>query len=44
MLGVWEHNIASIKFYENLGFEKFDVHIFKLGNDKQIDYLMKLIL
>lgn len=41
-LGVWEHNINAIKFYEKLGFEKFDTHIFKLGNDEQTDYLMKL--
>lgn len=43
-LGVWEHNINAIKFYEKLGFEKFDTHIFKLGEDEQTDYLMKLML
>ena len=43
-LGVWENNINAIKFYEKLGFEKFDTHIFKLGEDEQIDNLMKLIL
>lgn len=43
-LGVWENNINAIKFYEKLGFEKFDTHIFKLGEDEQTDYLMKLIL
>lgn len=43
-LGVWEHNINAIKFYEKLGFKKFDTHIFKLGDDEQTDYLMKLIL
>lgn len=43
-LGVWENNINAIKFYEKLGFEKFDTHIFKLGDDEQIDNLMKLIL
>lgn len=43
-LGVWENNISAIKFYEKLGFEKFDTHIFKLGEDEQTDHLMKLIL
>jgi ribosomal protein S18 acetylase RimI-like enzyme len=43
-LGVWEHNVNAIKFYEKLGFEKFDTHIFKLGEDEQIDNLMKLVL
>lgn len=43
-LGVWENNINAIKFYEKLGFKKFDIHIFKLGDDEQIDNLMKLIL
>lgn len=43
-LGVWEYNINAIKFYEKLGFKKFDTHIFKLGDDEQTDYLMKLIL
>lgn len=43
-LGVWEHNINAIKFYQKLGFEKFDTHVFKLGEDEQTDNLMKLIL
>ncbi len=43
-LGVWENNINAIKFYEKLGFEKFDTHVFKLGEDEQTDNLMKLIL
>ena len=43
-LGVWEHNIKAIGFYEKLGFKKFDTHIFKLGDDEQIDHLMKLVL
>ena len=43
-LGVWENNINAIKFYEKLGFQKFDTHIFKLGDDEQIDNLMKLLL
>lgn len=43
-LGVWENNINAIKFYEKQGFEKFGTCIFKLGEDEQIDNLMKLIL
>jgi ribosomal protein S18 acetylase RimI-like enzyme len=43
-LGVWENNTNAIKFYEKLGFVKFDTHIFKLGEDEQTDNLMKLIL
>lgn len=43
-LGVWEHNINAIKFYEKQGFRKFDSHIFKLGKDEQTDNLMKLLL
>ena len=41
-LGVWEHNVRAIRFYEKLNFVKFDTHIFKIGNDEQTDYLMKL--
>jgi len=43
-LGVWEHNINAIKFYEKQGFKKIDTHIFKLGEDEQTDNLMKFIL
>jgi len=43
-LGVWEKNINAIRFYEKQGFKKFDTHIFKLGEDHQVDNLMKLIL
>lgn len=43
-LGVWEHNTKAIAFYEKLGFKKFDTHIFKLGDDEQVDNLMKLVL
>ncbi|WP_243428090.1 GNAT family N-acetyltransferase [Clostridium rhizosphaerae] len=43
-LGVWEHNVAAIRFYEKQGFVKFDTHIFKLGDDEQTDNLMKLMI
>ena len=38
-LGVWEENIAAIKFYEKLGFKKIGSHEFYLGNDLQTDFL-----
>lgn len=41
-LGVWEKNSRAIRFYEKNGFVEFDKHVFKLGNDEQIDILMKL--
>ena len=40
-LGVWEKNGRAIRFYEKWGFEKFDTHIFVLGDDAQTDWLMK---
>jgi len=43
-LGVWEQNPRAIRFYEKNGFVAFDKHIFKLGNDEQIDVMMKLNL
>ncbi len=43
-LGVWENNHSAIKFYEKQGFEKFDTHSFKLGEDVQTDNLMRLYL
>ncbi|OLS03160.1 GNAT family N-acetyltransferase [Tissierella creatinophila] len=43
-LGVWEININAIKFYEKQGFKKFGTHIFIVGEDEQIDNLMKLKL
>jgi len=41
-LGVWEENHKAINFYKKNGFVEFDKHIFKLGNDEQIDIMMKL--
>jgi len=41
-LGVWEENPKAINFYKKNGFVEFDKHIFKLGNDEQIDIMMKL--
>ncbi len=43
-LGVWEENQRAIKFYEKNGFTAFDKHIFKMGDDEQIDIMMKKLL
>ena len=43
-LGVWEENKKALHFYTKNGFEVFDKHIFKLGNDEQTDLMMKLHL
>jgi len=40
-LGVWEENLRAISFYKKNGFEEFDKHIFKLGDDEQTDIMMK---
>ena len=43
-LGVWEHNSNAISFYKKWGFERFSEHIFMLGDDPQIDWLLKKVL
>jgi ribosomal protein S18 acetylase RimI-like enzyme len=43
-LGVWEENHRALAFYTKNGFIPFDKHLFKLGNDEQIDIMMKLEL
>ncbi|MFA6059538.1 MAG: GNAT family N-acetyltransferase [Taibaiella sp.] len=40
-LGVWEHNLKAIQFYQKLGFVAFDKHSFMLGDDEQTDIMMK---
>jgi diamine N-acetyltransferase len=41
-LGVWEENQKAIRFYQQHGFERYDTHVFQLGNDAQTDWLMRL--
>jgi ribosomal protein S18 acetylase RimI-like enzyme len=41
-LGVWEKNIKAMDFYKKSGFEIFSQHSFKLGNDIQQDWMMRL--
>lgn len=43
-LGVWDKNVRAISFYEKHGFEIFSSHPFKMGDEIQTDYLMKLSL
>lgn len=43
-LGVWEYNARAISFYKKYKFEKFGSHPFVLGNDVQVDFLMKKTL
>lgn len=40
-LGVWEENLRAINFYKKNGFVEFDKHVFKLGDDEQVDIMMK---
>lgn len=43
-LGVWEKNFRALAFYNKNGFVKFGQHEFVLGDDIQIDLLMKKAL
>ena len=40
-LGVWEVNFRAQEFYKKFGFEKCGEHVFQLGSDPQIDWLMQ---
>jgi len=40
-LGVWEQNFNAQRFYSKWGFEKFGEHVFQMGDDPQIDWLLK---
>lgn len=40
-LGVWERNFKAQKFYAKWDFERFGEHVFQMGDDPQIDWLMK---
>ena len=43
-LGVWEHNVSALRFYERNLFQFFGKHSFILGSDEQTDLLMELHL
>ncbi len=40
-LGVWEFNLRAQAFYKKFGFERFSEHVFQVGDDPQIDWLLK---
>lgn len=40
-LGVWEFNVRAQKFYRKFGFEKCGEHVFQLGDDPQIDWVLQ---
>jgi ribosomal protein S18 acetylase RimI-like enzyme len=40
-LGVWERNFKAQRFYEVWGFERFSEHTFWMGDDPQVDWLMR---
>jgi len=40
-LGVWEKNEKAVAFYERNGFYRVSQHSFFMGDDEQIDYIMR---
>ncbi|HNX15665.1 MAG TPA: GNAT family N-acetyltransferase, partial [Oscillospiraceae bacterium] len=40
-LGVWEKNDKAIAFYQKNGFYKIGTHLFIMGDEEQIDYIMR---
>lgn len=43
-LGVWEENHRALSFYKKNGLVEFDKHKFILGNDVQMDVMLRLFL
>lgn len=43
-LGVWERNHRAIAFYTKRGFVPFGTHAFVIGDDRQTDILMRIVL
>ena len=43
-LGVWEKNPKAIAFYERMGFNAFGKHEFVVGDEAQVDIMMKMEL
>ena len=40
-LGVWEKNEKAVRFYKKYGFYEIGSHTFVMGEDVQIDYVMR---
>ncbi|MDC7239151.1 MAG: GNAT family N-acetyltransferase, partial [Spirochaetales bacterium] len=43
-LGVWEKNEKALEFYTKMGFVKFGSHSFRMGDEIQNDFVMKITL
>ena len=43
-LGVWEFNLRAHRFYEKWGFRRVGEHVFQLGTDPQIDWVLQRAL
>ena len=41
VLGVWEHNRRAVEFYKRFGFKEIGRHEFLLGEDVQIDLILR---
>ena len=41
-LGVWDNNPSAIQFYERMGFQRSGSHIFKFGDEDQVDFIMEI--
>lgn len=40
-LGVWKKNKDAVRFYQENGFKVFGEHPYYIGNDRQMDWLMR---
>lgn len=43
-LGVWQENGKAIRFYKRNGFEIFGEHPYYIGSDRQMDWLMRILI
>jgi len=43
-LGVWQENTNAVRFYERHDFKIFSEHPYYIGKDKQMDWLMRLVI
>lgn len=39
-LGVWENNPRAMAFYRKFGFDRVGHHVFQLGDDPQLDWIL----
>jgi ribosomal protein S18 acetylase RimI-like enzyme len=40
-LSVWEHNFRAQAFYKKYGFSRVGEHVFPVGTDPQVDWLLE---